>query len=174
MLNASAKIVRNIRPLVRSVSYAPCVVNKAPIVLAHAASTRKNLKTAPCAFFKTNPSRSFAKWSVTDLPLAPRVAVSHKTIKHALGQYKDQLPIEGVNKLHRILVEIRKENWHKHNGANLDFRKGLQLNAMLQTLLDTLSELPTLQKVIGKVTLDNINGAMATIDDRVNSVSMQR
>lgn len=123
-------------------------------------------------FFKTQTTRYYGSWNKIDLPILPRVAFAHKTLKEALNKCEDVIPKIFCEDLRRSLDEIRSINWNYYNTADIDLMEAQQAKIKLQKLINFEKKLPEqLAKQLRKVPVfESLQGAIDCLDDRVGNV----
>lgn len=113
----------------------------------------------------------FTTFSKTDLPIMPRVAFAHQTLKEAIKKHEKSLPESFTNQLLTSLAEIRKINWHYYNSEGLEFYEVQKVKKLLEVLHDYETIMPEiLAKELENVAVfESLRGAIECLDERVKT-----
>jgi hypothetical protein len=113
-------------------------------------------------------NKNLSHWTSTQLPILPRVAFAHKTIKNALLATETDIPEDFAKDLRKMLNAIRKVNWNCYNSYDNDFTAVQIVKKSLEELNDLEKNLPEPLANVVKETaaFESLRSAIDCLDER--------
>lgn len=112
--------------------------------------------------------RLLTSWTITDLPIMPRVAFAHKQINAITLKHAKTLSDDLCHELKVILHAIRQVNWHQYNNDNLSLNAAQEAKEKIRKLLELEHKLPeSFHKELSHSTAFNdLRGVIDCLDER--------
>lgn len=117
----------------------------------------------------------YGKWSIVELPLLPKVAFAHKSLRKALSDCENEISQQYFERIRNILAEIRKVNWNSYNIQGINYNETQQPRELLQKLKDCEQDLPApLKRKIENVRIfSSVQDAIDCLDARSGNLNFK-